>query len=396
MHQRSYLYPKLLIQTCEIRLDTPFQFSCLRTPGHGTYAVFVLEETRDDCICDDSVEDGCIICLEPFNSLDPPMVTKCKHEYHFQCILGWSQRSYECPICSQHLVLKDPASQELLGGVQSGRNLRHNFCCVDQDGDVNNEDSPQEDDLAFEQRIMRHFTAVASRARNISRRRRQTIPDMGHSQILPSVSIPNMSNKTRVNSSLEVNQNLASCFSNFDSAISIGAPTVTHQTSSLNIPSFGDSPSRTSENVHYSDKFSESPPNTPRRSSSSECVAFSESPPNTPRRSSSSEFVAFSESLKSKISNASTRYKESISTSSRVLKEKLIARKGFVKELSREVQRETSAGIARMIEHLDFSTKRNSKSPHEAKGDNSMVQSANQNIKGTVHDKIIDSSSINI
>ncbi|XP_073302876.1 E3 ubiquitin-protein ligase RHF1A-like [Primulina huaijiensis] len=304
------------------------------------------------------------------------MVTKCKHEYHFQCILGWSQRSYECPICSQHLVLKDPASQELLGGVQSGRNLRHNFCCVDQDGDVNNEDSPQEDDLAFEQRIMRHFTAVASRARNISRRR-QTIPDIGHSQILPSVSIPNMSSKTRVNSSLEVHQNLASCFSNFDSAISIGAPTVTQQTSSLNIPSFGDSLSSTSENVHYSDKFSESPPDTPRRSSSY-------------------EFVAFSESLKSKISNASTRYKESISTSTRVLKEKLIARKGFVKELSREVQRETSAGIARMIERLDFSTKRNSKSPHEAKGDNSMVQSANQNIKGTVHDKIIDSSSINI
>lgn len=28
----------------------------------------------DDYICDDSVEDGCSICLEPFNSLDPPMV----------------------------------------------------------------------------------------------------------------------------------------------------------------------------------------------------------------------------------------------------------------------------------------------------------------------------------
>ncbi|XP_073135897.1 E3 ubiquitin-protein ligase RHF1A-like [Henckelia pumila] len=324
----------------------------------------------DGHIFDDCVEDGCSICLEPFNSLDPPMVTKCKHEYHFQCILEWSQRSDGCPICSQHLVLKDPASQELLEGVQSDRNLRRNLCRVDQDIDVN-DDFPQEDDPGFEQQIVRHFTVVASRARNISSRRRHITPDIGRSVciLLPSVpsrNMSNMSNMARVNSSLEVHQNQASCFSNFDPVVSIGAPAVTQRASSLNIPSFGDSPSLNSENIQHSGKFSEPPQNNPRRSSSS-------------------EFLAFSESLKSKISNASTRYKESISTSTRVFMEKLVARKGFVKEISREVQRETSAGIARMIGRLDFRTKRatgNSKSPHEAKEDNSMVQFTNQNIEG--------------
>ncbi|GMP56537.1 hypothetical protein CsSME_00020979 [Camellia sinensis var. sinensis] len=35
-------------------------------------------------------------------------VTNCRHEYHLHCFLAWSQRSKECPICWQLLVLKDP------------------------------------------------------------------------------------------------------------------------------------------------------------------------------------------------------------------------------------------------------------------------------------------------
>ncbi|XP_057771781.1 E3 ubiquitin-protein ligase RHF1A-like [Salvia miltiorrhiza] len=58
-------------------------------------------------------EDGCSICLDPFTSLHPATVTKCKHEYHLHCILEWSRRRSQCPVCLQHLVLKDPASQEM-------------------------------------------------------------------------------------------------------------------------------------------------------------------------------------------------------------------------------------------------------------------------------------------
>lgn len=55
------------------------------------------------------------------------------------------------------------------------------------------------------------------------------------------------------------------------------------------------------------------------------------------------------------------RYKESISKSTRGLKEKLVARNNSVKELSKGVQREMSAGIAgvaRMFERLDLASKK--------------------------------------
>lgn len=55
------------------------------------------------------------------------------------------------------------------------------------------------------------------------------------------------------------------------------------------------------------------------------------------------------------------RYKDSFSKGTRGIKEKLLARNSSVKELSREVHREMSAGIAgvaRMIERLDFASKR--------------------------------------
>lgn len=55
------------------------------------------------------------------------------------------------------------------------------------------------------------------------------------------------------------------------------------------------------------------------------------------------------------------RYKESITKSTRGFKEKLLARNATVKELGRGVQREMSAGIAgvaRMIERFDLSSKK--------------------------------------
>lgn len=69
------------------------------------------------------------------------------------------------------------------------------------------------------------------------------------------------------------------------------------------------------------------------------------------------------------------RYKESISKSTRGLKEKLLARNSSVKELSKGVHREMSAGIAgvaRMIERLDLAPKRaevqTSNLSHKGKG----------------------------
>ncbi|KAI3459359.1 hypothetical protein Pfo_016022 [Paulownia fortunei] len=328
-------------------------------------------------ISDDSFEDACSICLEPFSSLDPPTVTKCKHDYHLQCILEWFKRSNKCPICSQHLVLKDPASQELLAGSESDKNLRlkNNFYPDNQDNEVGN-DAPQADDSDFEQRVMRQFAAVFSKAHSISRRRRQMTPAVGPSQILSSVPATNMPNVTQINSSTEEHQNPASRSSDSDSATSARAPTVTQPASSIMFPSFELAPSHAAEN--------------------------SQSLPDNPGISSSSELVAFSESLKSKISTASAKYKESLSKNTRGLKEKLVARNDSVKELSRGVQREMTAGIAgiaRMIERLDIIPKRggvsvssssctvgNSNLPHEVKGveDNTIFPLLNQNTIETV------------
>nr|GMC72370.1 E3 ubiquitin-protein ligase RHF1A-like isoform X1 [Ipomoea batatas] len=41
-----------------------------------------------------------------------------------QCILEWSQRSKDCPICSRQVFLEDAASQELLAAVENERNAR--------------------------------------------------------------------------------------------------------------------------------------------------------------------------------------------------------------------------------------------------------------------------------
>ncbi|XP_068663829.1 uncharacterized protein [Aristolochia californica] len=52
------------------------------------------------------------------------------------------------------------------------------------------------------------------------------------------------------------------------------------------------------------------------------------------------------------------RYKESISKSTKGLKEKLLAHNNSVKEVSKEVHREVTAGVTRIIERLDPAFKR--------------------------------------
>ncbi|TKY72132.1 E3 ubiquitin-protein ligase RHF1A [Spatholobus suberectus] len=246
---------------------------------------------------DDSSEDSCSICLEPFTIHDPSTVTCCKHEYHLHCILEWSQRSKECPICWQSLALKDPASQELLAAVEEekrmrSRNMSNSRVPLQQLNDGH--DDSCSDDSDCDDQIMRHLVATASRARFVQRQERERSPGAGPSEVLGS------------NSSMDVSE---------------AQPTLSTSPSALN---------RTPESA---------------------------------RRPNTSEMFSFPESFKSKFSAASARYKESISKGTRGLKEKLLAHNVSVKELSKGVQREMNAGIAgvaRMIERLDLSSKRSS------------------------------------
>ncbi|XP_062146140.1 E3 ubiquitin-protein ligase RHF1A isoform X2 [Alnus glutinosa] len=283
---------------------------------------------------EDAFEDGCSICLEPFTTADPATITSCKHEYHLHCILEWSQRSEDCPICCQSVVLKDPASQGLLAAVEIERrsrsrnissaaptSLRH-FC----------------EDFSVEHHMA---AAAASRARYVSRREMQRSSGIGPSQVLVFTSPENTSQKTYATSP-ENFQNLSYVSPQGDSLS--GIP------SAINIQP----PSSVDVNLVSSAAVNRDIPFKPR-------LLHSQPPPDTPRRPSASEIFSFPETLKSKLSAASARYKESISKGTRGFKEKLLARNGSVKELSKGVQREMTAGIAgvaRMIERLDLSSKR--------------------------------------
>lgn len=280
-------------------------------------------------VVDDSIEDACSICLEPFNSDDPPAVTDCKHEYHLQCILEWSQRSKECPICWRILALKDPASQELLAAVEIERNMRSKLNVRHTNEDVEaNHVASEQNDSDFEERIMRHFATATSRVRLVNRRRRQASSGIGPMQVVPSVPAGVSPNLTQNNESTVQFQGFG--FSGDGSAASATSSSI--------------GPASSSVPAHGSDPFK-----------------LSQTPTYGPQESSSSEFLAFSESIKSKWSAASARYKDSISKGTRGFKEKLLARNTTVKEFGREVQREMSAGIAgvsRMIERLDLTSKR--------------------------------------
>ncbi|XP_022723041.1 E3 ubiquitin-protein ligase RHF1A-like isoform X2 [Durio zibethinus] len=295
----------------------------------------------------DGSEDGCSICLEPFTVQDPVTVTSCRHEYHLQCILEWSQRSKECPICWQLFVLKDPASQELLDAVRNERYCRsRNISAVPTDlhhfHDVFGipEDAFHSDDLDFDERILQHLAAAASQARYVRRRERQRSSGLGPSQVLFLTSPETMprAQPTHPTSSDEC-QNL-SYWSQHDSLAS-GMP-------SVNI----DPPSPLTPAVNVVSRAA---------ASGDKATKLSQPQLDTARRPISSEMFSFSESIKSKWSIASARYKESISKGTRGLKEKLLARNNSVKELSKGVQREMSAGIAgvgKMIERLDIAIKR--------------------------------------
>lgn len=44
-------------------------------------------------------------------------VSACRHYYHLQCIMMWSQRSKECPLCMGKLQMDDPETADLLSAL---------------------------------------------------------------------------------------------------------------------------------------------------------------------------------------------------------------------------------------------------------------------------------------
>ncbi|KAK6126516.1 hypothetical protein DH2020_039750 [Rehmannia glutinosa] len=313
------------------------------------------------------------------------MVTSCKHEFHLQCILecspppppyyphmrdtlaqtdpitpsnftsyptggqgegrklqrccvGLCQRSSNCPMCWQNISLKDPTSQELLEAVERERSFRftpsRNARIFHHPtlGDFELQHLPVGvNDAELEDRIIQHLAAAAAmgRTHRIGRREGSRSRTSAHArpQFVVLSANPNGSSTGAGSEETEpaaaTENNTSVQLSNQISASSSG---------SLVMPITG-------RGLSIDNRNHVSQPSLPNQD-----------------RAGPSEFQSFSDTWKSRFSSISMKYKESISKSTKELKEKLFSRSSSVADIGSEVRREVNAGIAtvsRMMERLE-------------------------------------------
>ncbi|XP_073129385.1 E3 ubiquitin-protein ligase RHF2A-like isoform X5 [Henckelia pumila] len=298
----------------------------------------------------EACDDACSICLEAFCDCDPSSVTSCKHEFHLQCILEWSQRSSNCPMCWQPFSLKDPSSQELLEAVERERKLsftssRRNATLFHHPalGDLELQHLQMGvDDPEFEDRIIEHL-AVAAMGRT------HLIASREGSRSRSSTQETDLTSATETNTSVpptsirkEVQPRTSSHPNDHVLASGSGSPVI---------------------------------PNTWQGIPCDNRTVSRSLFPNQDRAG-PSELQSFSESWKSRLNSVSTRYKESITKSTRGWKEKLFSRSGSMAEIGNEVRREVSAGIATISHLMERLETRDSNRPGHVPLANDVVDSS--------------------
>ncbi|BBH05367.1 RING-H2 group F2A [Prunus dulcis] len=344
-------------------MEVPGMEETNKSEAHLTSAAAFVEGGIQEA-CD----DACSICLEAFCDSDPSTLTGCKHEFHLQCILEWCQRSSQCPMCWQPISLKDPTSQELLEGVERERSNRSNpprnttIFHHPTLGDFELQHLPVGvNDAELEERIIQHLAAAAAmgRARHIARREGQRNRSstqgrpqflMGEGEPAPSISVPFPS--PPLNTGEESSQ----------------ATTPVPSSQSGPVSALASGTSVPAPNQHGSSISNSGSP--------------SQSSPSTQDRAGPSDLQSFSESLKTRFNAVSTRYKESISKSTRGWKERLFSRNAAMADLGSEVKREVNASFAtvsRMMERLETRDNSRINDPCVSNSlDSSIPQSDNQ------------------
>ncbi|XVF69301.1 hypothetical protein PTKIN_Ptkin11bG0070100 [Pterospermum kingtungense] len=311
----------------------------------------------------DACDDACSICLEAFCESDPSTVTSCKHEFHLQCILEWCQRSSQCPMCWQPISLKDPTSQELLEAVEHERSFRLNpsrnatIFHHPTLGDFELQHLPVgANDTELEERIIQHLAAAAAmgRARHIARREglRNRSSAQGRPQFLVFSTHPNASSTGLVSSSSPTEREGERVPAIPVETPSSPARTVGEESSASITPL----PSIQAEQQSALASGSSVLLVNDQGNSLNTRRSPNRSSPDSQDRAGPSEFQSFSESLKSRFNAVSTRYKESISKSTRGWKERFFSRNTSMADLGSEVKREVNAGIAtvsHMMERLE-------------------------------------------
>lgn len=336
----------------------------------------------------DACDEACSICLEAFCDSDPSAVTNCKHEFHLQCILEWCQRSAQCPMCWQNISLKDSTSQELLEAVERERSIRSNQTRSASIfhhpalGDFEMQHLPVGvSDAELEERIIQHLAAAAAmgRAHNIARREgRGRLGNQGHQQFMVFSTHPDTAStgSPSANSSQRGENELhPSAFATSPSPLTGMGEGTPHHIQMIN-------PTQDAQATFLP---SGTMPTMNRRVIYNNRNAAGQSTPVNQDSAGPSDFQSFSESLKSRLNAVSTRYKESITKSTRGWKERLFSRGNSVADLGSEVRREVNAGIAtvsRMMERLDTRESRRtfgSSSPHHVDG-HSVTEPSNERV----------------
>jgi len=54
---------------------------------------------------DEFYNDTCVICTEKFKKNEQVCDLKCKHAFHKECIIKWSKRKMNCPLCKKPLYI---------------------------------------------------------------------------------------------------------------------------------------------------------------------------------------------------------------------------------------------------------------------------------------------------
>ncbi|KAG6507461.1 E3 ubiquitin-protein ligase RHF2A-like [Zingiber officinale] len=345
----------------------------------------------------DSCDDACSICLEAFCESDPSTVTSCKHEYHLQCILEWCQRSSQCPMCWQTIILKDPTSQELLEAVVRERNIRldnartttvfHHPALGDFELPIGGNDAE------LEERIIQHLAAAAAmgRAHHITRREGR-VRSGSHSR--PQYLVFSTNSNVPSVGSVPASSPLGG--DNESSSTSITAANTSAPNSSPGGESdqvINDLPSQATQVPFLTSEAGNSPS---RPIISSPRAPTGHSSPVNHERPGPSELQSFPETLKSRFNAVSMRYKESIAKSTRGWRERLFSRNSSVADIGSEVRREVNAGIAtvsRMMERLDTreSRRTSSSSPSPSVEVHAIVDPNNEDATTNQADTFVNS-----
>ncbi|XP_022633111.1 E3 ubiquitin-protein ligase RHF2A isoform X2 [Vigna radiata var. radiata] len=298
-----------------------------------------------------------IPALEYVNAND----SRALYQQPISCCSFKCQRSSQCPMCWQPISLKDPTSQELLEAVERERNFRINpprnatIFHHPTLGDFELQHLPVgASDADLEERIIQHLAAAAAmgRARHIARRegQRNRSSAQGRPHFLvfsthpnsppmaPTSSSPSQRGDDEATPTIAVaNLSPSPATGEQSSQLTLVAPVQEEQVSASG------SGSSALGTEHQGSSYNN------RRSPN-------QSSPSSQDRAGPSELQSFSESLKSKLNAVSSRYKESISKSTRGWKERWFSRNNAMSDIGSDVRREVNAGIAtvsRMMERLE-------------------------------------------